>query len=89
MRVNRKAPPHFQTPGSNNAVFETWIDDPTNFPKEPEKAHPPRWPDRPYTREAQLRSLVEASQPRFHHVHCGSRPAPPAPGHPRPSRRRW
>ncbi len=68
VRVNRKAPPEFQTPQSNNAVFETWIDDPATFPQEPEKSQPPRWPDKPYTRKARLRSLVEASQPRFHRL---------------------
>ena len=68
VRVNRKAPGEFQMPGSNNAVFETWIDDPANFPKHPEKDKPPQWPDKPYTREAQLRALVEASQPRFHNL---------------------
>ena len=29
------------------ALDETWIDDPTNFPLEPEKIHPPRWPTKP------------------------------------------
>ncbi len=50
LEVNRKAQnqsPIDGKPGSpvsNDAVWETWADDPQTFPSDPDPANPPRWP---------------------------------------------
>ncbi|MDQ3281410.1 MAG: hypothetical protein M3Q69_08360 [Acidobacteriota bacterium] len=35
---------------TNNAVWETWADDPLTFPKHPDPANPPKWPDAPFAK---------------------------------------
>jgi len=66
--VNRKASADLQgtTPNShltNNAFWETWADDPLTFPRHPNPADPPQWPDRtPPPKRLFLRSKVERAQ---------------------------
>jgi len=48
LQVNQKAekqrPVSPGGPLSNDAVWETWADDPQTFPRNPDPANPPRWP---------------------------------------------
>ena len=50
LEVNRKAEHQGPiggkagNPMSNDAVWETWADDPQTFPADPDPANPPRWP---------------------------------------------
>ncbi len=56
VEVNRKAPAQYQHTltrkdgtkfNTNSATWETWPDDPWTFPKDPDPANPPKWPDAP------------------------------------------
>jgi len=48
--ISKKAPPNLQFPAgantTNNAVWETWADDPFTFPPKPDPANPHKWEDR-------------------------------------------
>src|SRR5688572_11476230 len=59
VEVNRKAPAEYQHTltrkdgtkfTTNSALWETWPDDPWTFPKDPDPANPPKWPDAPYAK---------------------------------------
>ena len=48
---------------TNNAIWETWADDPLTFPDSPDPNSPPQWPDQnPPAKQLRLRSKVERSQ---------------------------
>jgi len=60
VEVNRKAAPQYQQTittkdgkklMANSAVWETWPDDPYTFPKDPDPANPPKWPDAPILKQ--------------------------------------
>jgi hypothetical protein len=50
VEVNARATEQVRVPGAygpvmtNDALWETWADDPTTFPKVPNPSEPPRWP---------------------------------------------
>ncbi len=73
--INRKAPPEFTSSGGTLAVFQTWIDDPTNFPTSPDPEHQPEWPRKFTEHRPMLRSKVEASQARFEPLRARARAA--------------
>ena len=48
VQINQKAKQQVPVAGgktTNNAVWETWADDPWTFPKNPDPANPPKWPE--------------------------------------------
>ena len=47
-------------PMSNDAVWETWADDPQTFPNDPDPSNPPRWPN-----AGQARSKAKTLAPRL------------------------
>jgi hypothetical protein len=65
VRVNQKAAAQVPIEGhpdllSNDAVWETWADDPWTFPAEPDPGNPPKWPPgaQPGKHKATLRRAV-------------------------------
>ncbi|MGR3278427.1 hypothetical protein ACSYAD_25355 [Acaryochloris marina NIES-2412] len=53
-----------QGQSTNNAIWETWADDPLTFPEKPDPSQPPQWPEKLSSpKQLRLRSKVEKSQP--------------------------
>ena len=67
VEVNARAPQQvtFRTPAgatitTNDALWETWADDPWTFPAQPDPANPPAWPGAPAVRGA--KRLIEKAK---------------------------